>query len=128
MTSPQRLPEESRRQWADIAVIVVGVALLGLAIWGGPILTGVDDEIAYAHAVWLVYAGAGALAIAGVIAAQRWSTRGLGRALVIVAALGLLASLFAFRDLGARAWFATILPALIFLIASRSLGPLPPPT
>ena len=62
MTSPPLHPDESRRQWADIAVIVVGVALLVLAVWGGPILTGVDDQIAYAHAVWLVYAGAGALA------------------------------------------------------------------
>ncbi|HJU89779.1 MAG TPA: hypothetical protein VJ672_10330 [Gemmatimonadaceae bacterium] len=126
MTAPHAA--ETRRQWADIAIIVTGVALLGLSMWGAPVLAGADDEIAYPDTVWLVYAGAGALAIAGVIAAQKWSLRGLGRALIIVAALLLLASLLAFRDLGLRAWFATILPALIFLLASRSVGPLPPPT
>lgn len=126
MTLPRTEPE--RRQWADLAIIIVALTLLGMAIWGGPILTEAGEEIAYTHAVWLTYAGAGALSLAAVLAAQRPSLRGLARALVIIAALGLLVSLLAYRDFGMRAVLTHIIPALILAFASRDLGPVPPPT
>jgi peptidoglycan/LPS O-acetylase OafA/YrhL len=126
MTVPRTEPE--RRQWADLAIIIVGLMLLGMAIWGGPVLTDAGEEIAFAQAVWLVYAGAGALCLGAVLAAQRWSLRGLARILVLVAAIGLLASLFAYREFRLRAVLVHVLPAIVLAVASRNIGPVPPPT
>lgn len=126
MTAPNAEPR--RRQWADLATIIVGVSLLGLAMWGGPILTLGDDEVAYPRALWLVFAGAGALSLGGVLAAQRASLRGLGRVLVVVAAILLLGSLVAFSGLDWAAVVAAILPATVLAVAASFMGPIPPPS
>ncbi len=116
-----------RRHWADVLAIVTGLALLGLAIWPGPqsASAGAALESGRPQVLWLAHALAGAMALTGVTAAQRWGLRPLGRWLLAIAALGLLAVLFTFREFGPRALSTVLLPALLLFIAAFAVGPMP---
>lgn len=119
----------SGREWSDRVTILVGVVLLALAIWpsGTTADVGAGQEIRYLDAAWALYAFAGLAALAGVMVAQRWSRRNLGRVLIALAGLALLGGLVLFRELGTRAWLTFLLPGVVLLLAARSAGPLPAP-
>ena len=115
------------RNWADAVTIVTGFALLGLAIWPGPqsASAGAAREAGNPQLLWLAHAAGGALALAGVVVAQRWQRRPLARILLVIAALGLLAVLIVFRDFGPRALLTVLLPALLLLGTATAIGPMP---
>jgi hypothetical protein len=116
--------ERRRRHWADIAVILAGLMLWGLAIWPTPFVN--DPEVAGRLAVWQVYAVAGGLTLVGFFLGQRWQWRLIARVLLfgaaVVLALGLLTT---FRDLGPAALLTVIVPGLLLLLAAPFFGPMP---
>ncbi len=116
------------RQVANIVVIVVAVILLALTIWGSSgAAVRETGETQAGHAPWFAHFLAGAVALLGAIAAQRWRYRRVGQLLVVVAALILLGALVAFRFVGTAAVLSLIVPAVILLAASPFLGPMPLP-
>ena len=116
--------ERRRRHWADVAVILAGLMLWGLAIWPTPFVN--DPEVAGQLAVWHVYAVAGGLTLVGFFVGQRWQWRLIARVLLfgaaVVLALGLLTT---FRDLGPAALLTVIVPGLLLLLAAPFFGPMP---
>jgi hypothetical protein len=115
-------PESQRRRWADVAVIVAGLLLSGLAIWPPPFVN--TQEVGGRFGVWQVYALAGGLTMAGLLLGQRW--RALARPLLLAAVLVLAAGLFTtFRDLGPAAALTVILPGLVILVTTPFFGPMP---
>jgi hypothetical protein len=120
-------PEKDRRRWADVAVILCGLGLIGLAIWFPPFTTTTGaSEVRSAPSVWPIYGGAGALTLAGLFLGQRWRWRTVARILligaVIVLAYGLMTG---FRQLGVAAWLSVIVPGIILLVATPFFGPMP---
>src|SRR5918997_237754 len=86
----QDTPARSRRHWADVAVILVGLGLFGLAIWFPPFTTTAGaGEVKTVHAVWPIYATAGGLTLIALFAGQRWQWRTFAR-LLLIAAVGVL--------------------------------------
>ena len=124
VTSPPR-----RRQIADFVAILIGLSLIGGALydWGGLIEYGQRTEIAHADAVWTIELVSGTLAVAAVILAQwpRW--RAAGQAMSALAGIMLILGLFFFLRLGWRAWLTFALPGLLLVALSLLLGPVPPP-
>ena len=117
-----------RRHWADIVTIVTGVTLLGLVVWGSPVMTtGSTLEMRYPDWVWMLQLAAGALALVAVWLAQRPRSVGLARAALALAGIVLLVGLAAFRDFGWRAWLTMVLPGVLLLAAARFIGPMPAP-
>jgi peptidoglycan/LPS O-acetylase OafA/YrhL len=115
------------RHWTDVIAIFTGVALLGLAIWPGDpsASAGATREAGNPQLLWGSHVVAGVAALGAVFVAQRWQRRPLARAMLIVGALALIAVLFVFNDFGARALLTTLLPALLLLVASTGVGPMP---
>ena len=117
-------PEVRRRVWADVAVILAGLMLWGLAIWPTPFVD--RPEVAGQLTVWQVYAGAGILTIAGFLLGQRRQWRTIARILllgaVVVLGVGLVTT---FRDLGPAALLTVIVPGLALLLAAPFFGPMP---
>jgi hypothetical protein len=123
----QDTPARTRRHWADVAVIVVGLGLFGLAVWVPPFTTTTGaDEVRTAPAVWPTYALAGGLTLIALFAGQRWEWRLVARVLLVAAVIVLAVGLFTgFRELGPVAWLTVIIPALVLLIAIPFFGPMP---
>ena len=123
----QETSARSRRHWADVAVIVVGLGLFGLAIWFPPFTTTTGaDEVKTAPAVWPIYALAGGLTLIALFAGQRWEWRTFSRVLLIAAVAVLVVGLFTgFRELGPAAWLTVIIPGIILLVATPFFGPMP---
>lgn len=123
----QETPSRTRRHWADVAVILVGLGLFGLAVWFPPFTTtGGAGEVRTVHAVWPVYATAGGLTLIALFAGQRWQWRGFARLLLIAAVAVLIVGFFTgFRKLGLTAWLTVIIPALVLLVATPFFGPMP---
>jgi hypothetical protein len=119
--------ETKRRHWADVAVIIVGLGLFGLAVWFPPFTTtGGADEVRHVHGLWPVYALAGGLTLIALFLGQRWKWRTFARLLLVVAALILIVALFTgFRSLGPAAWLTVIIPAVVLLVATPFFGPMP---
>lgn len=115
------------RHWSDVLALVTGVALIGIVIWpGGPTANNAAaEELRFPVATWLVLASAGALALAGTTIAQRWSMRTLGRGLIALGGLLLLANLFFVRDFGLRSMLTLLLPGLALLASAFGAGPMP---
>src|SRR3979411_1968723 len=84
------------RQIADFVSILVGLSLIGGALydWGGLIEYGQRTEIAHADAVWTIELVRATLAIAAVILAQwpRWQAA--GQAMSALAGIMLILGLF----------------------------------
>jgi hypothetical protein len=120
-------PTRTRRHWADVAVIIVGLGLFGLAVWFPPFTTTAGaDDVRSAPAVWPTYALAGGLTLIALFAGQRWQWRTVARLLLIAAVIVLAAGLFTgFRQLGMIAWLTIIIPAIVLLIATPFFGPMP---
>jgi hypothetical protein len=123
----QDTPARTRRHWADIAVIIVGLGLFGLAIWFPPFTTTAGaDEVKTAPAVWPIYALAGGLTLVALFAGQRWQWRTFARVLLIAAVAVLVVGLFTgFRELGPAAWLTVIIPGIVLLVATPFFGPMP---
>lgn len=116
------------RTWADFLALLIGVSLIGISIWPGPPSATSDAlrELRHADTLWLVHAGAGSATLVALALAQTARWRGLGRVLLAVAALTLLAALIVFRDFSTRAVLTLVLPALILLACVFAIGPVPP--
>jgi hypothetical protein len=123
----QDTPSRTRRHWADVAVILVGLGLFGLAIWFPPFTTtGGADEVKSVPTLWPFYAGAGGLTLIALFLGQRWEWRIFARLLLIAAVIVLVASLFTgFRELGPAAWLTVIVPGILLLVATPFFGPMP---
>jgi hypothetical protein len=118
------VPEVRRRHWADIAAILAGLMLMGLAIWPVPF---VDTSATEGRiSVWWIYALAGGLTLAGVFLGQRWRLRDLARGLMFAAVGVLLYGLVTkFRDLGTAAVLTVVVPGVLLLLAAPFFGPMP---
>jgi hypothetical protein len=123
----QDTPSRSRRHWADVAVILAGLGLFGLAIWFPPFTTtGGADEVKSVPTLWPFYAGAGGLTLIALFLGQRWEWRNFARLLLIAAVIVLVAGLFTgFRQLGPAAWLTVIVPGILLLVAIPFFGPMP---
>ncbi len=115
------------RNVANTVAIVVGAIMVALSIWGGS-AAGVSETAESRAAIpWLTHFSAGALAIAGVLIAQRWKMRRLGQVLLLISAAVLIGALFMFRYFGPWAWATLILPAVALIAATPFLAPMPAP-
>lgn len=123
----QDTPNRRRRHWADVAIILVGLGLFGLAIWFPPFTaTTGAGEVRTVHYVWPIYATAGGLTLLGLFLGQRWQWRVFARLLLIGAVIVLAVGLFTgFRNLGPVAWITVIVPGIVLLIATPFFGPMP---
>lgn len=116
------------RQLADLFAILLGMSLLGMALYGGPLIaTGETDEIRYGGLVWLVMFLTGTVALVAAGFAQYERYQRLARIVLAVNGLVLLAGLVAFNNFGLRALLMVALPGVGFIALSRFLGPLPRP-
>lgn len=114
-----------RRRWADIVVILVGLSLVGLAAWNAPVSAGAGpDEARSMPSIYMAYAVGGGLALAAVFAVHRW--RGVGRLLLLAAAVVLLGYGVAGYRQGAEVlWLTVVLPGVLLLSAAPFFGPMP---
>jgi hypothetical protein len=116
--------ERQRRHWADVAVIFIGLILLGLAIWSPPFSP--SHEVRNVISAWQIYAVAGGLSVAAFLVGQMWRWRMLARLMLFAAAVVLVTGVFsAFRYLGPAAWLTAIIPAVLLLAATPFVGPMP---
>ncbi len=116
-------PEMQRRHWADIAAIVAGLILMGLAIWPVPF---VDTQEAGRISVWWIYAVSGGLTLIGFFLGQQWRWRQLAQGLMFAAVGVLLYGLLTrFRELGTAAVLTALIPGLLLLLAAPFFGPMP---
>jgi O-antigen/teichoic acid export membrane protein len=118
------VPEVRRRHWADVAAILAGLMLMGLAIWPVPFADA--PETGRQVSVWWIYALAGGLSLVGVFLGQRWEFRQVARGLLFAAVGVLLYGLVTmFRDLGTAAVLTVLVPGLLLLLAAPFFGPMP---
>ena len=116
------------RQLADLFAILIGMSLLGMALYGGSLIaTGEGKEIRYGQVVWLVYFLTGTIALIATGFAQWERYQTIARVVLAVNGLALLGGLVAFNNFGVRALLTVALPGVAFIVLSRFLGPLPPP-
>jgi hypothetical protein len=113
------------RSWPNLVLLITGLALVGLAMWGGT-LAGAGDESA-SGAAWASHAASGVLALLGFAAAQRVERRTVARVLVGAAVLALVAGGMTFEWVGTRLLLTIVLPALALLVTIPFLGPVPRP-
>ena len=119
---------ENSRQLADFFAILLGMSLLGMALYGGSLIaTGEGEEIRHGQLVWLVYfvTGSVALIATGMAQWERWHT--IARIVLAVDGLILLGGLVLFNNFGIRALLTVAVPGVAFIALSRFLGPLPRP-
>ncbi len=117
------------RQLADLFAILVGMSLLGLALYGGALVaTGSTEEIRYGQVVWLVCFVTGSVALVATGFAQYDRYQRLARIVLAVDGLALLAGLVAFNSFGVRALLTVALPGVLLIVLARFLGPLAPPS
>ncbi|MDF3052295.1 MAG: hypothetical protein K0S19_400 [Geminicoccaceae bacterium] len=116
-------PARDRRRWADVALILTGLSLFGLAVWFPPFST--TDEAHVAVSLWPYYALAGGLVLLGLILGQRWDYLRFARILLFASLGVLVVALFQVRAVGMVAWLTLIIPALILLVTTPFFGPMP---
>ena len=117
------VPEVRRRHWADVAAILTGLLVMGLAIWPVPF---VSTEEVRRVSVWWIYALAGGLSLVAVFLGQRWRFQQLAQGLLFAAVGVLLYGLIVvFRDLGTAAVLTAAIPGLLLLFAALFFGPMP---
>ena len=124
----QDTPSRTRRHWADVAVILVGLGLFGLAVWFPPFTTtaGGADEFKSVPTLWPYYDGDGGLTLIALFLGQRWEWRTLARLMLVGAVIVLVIGLFSvFRGLGPVAWITVIIPGIVLLVAAPFFGPMP---
>jgi peptidoglycan/LPS O-acetylase OafA/YrhL len=116
--------EPGRRQWADVVIVFVGLALLAQAIW--PPAQPPAAEVRNVVSSWQVYALAGGLSLAALFVGQRWRWRKVARVLLAAAILALMGGIFfVFRFESFGSWLSVIIP-IVFLVATVPfVGPMP---
>ena len=127
-TTSHAVSAESR-QVADFFAILIGMSLLGMALYGGSLIAeGEGAEIRHGQIVWLVYFVTGSIALiaSGMAQWERWQR--LARIVLAVDGLILLAGLVAFNNFGVRALLTVALPGIALMVLSRFLGPMPRPS
>jgi hypothetical protein len=122
-----RTTERAQRNVANVVGIIVGVILVGLSMWGGSAAGVSETGESRAAIPWFVHFGAGALAVGGVLLAQRWRRRRLGQIALVIAAVILVGAVLRFRYFGPWAWATFILPAVVLLLSAPFLAPMPAP-
>lgn len=115
------------RGWPYFLTILVGVALLGIAIWPGAPSASLDADLETRNTqtLWLVHALTGAATLVAVFVAQRPQRRPWARVLLVGAGIALLATLVIFRDFGVRPLFVLLLPGVLLLACAMMIGPVP---
>jgi hypothetical protein len=113
--------ERTRRNWADLVVIMVSLFLLALTAWNA---VAPERELASLGQLYATYGFGGALGLVSFFVAQR--SRAIGRvllagAIVVVLALGL----GAYREQSTGFWVTVVIPAVLLVAALPFLGPLP---
>jgi peptidoglycan/LPS O-acetylase OafA/YrhL len=122
----QDTPSRERRRWADVAVILCGLGLFGLAIWFPPFTTSTGASETTPTSSWPIYGSAGGLTLLALFLGQRWEWRTFARILLIAAVVVLGYGLLTrFRELGPAAWVTVIVPGILLLIATPFFGPMP---
>jgi hypothetical protein len=110
---------------ADFVAILVGMTLIGLALYGGPLIDKAEGRvIRNVDAVWMIHLVTGALAVVAVGLAQRERWRSLGRRLIAIAGVIHLGGLGYFMSMGWRAWLTIVLPGVLLITLSRFIGPM----
>jgi hypothetical protein len=122
-----RRTEAKRRRWADVVIIVAGLYVWLAAIWAPPAIGPREAAVEAAqHGTWWwVHAIGGSLALASVFVAMKSVL--LARVMAGVAGIVLLAGLLAFDHIGWLAVRALVIPAVLILLATPFLGPMPTP-
>ncbi len=115
------------RNAANAVIIVTGVILIALAMWGGSAAGVSATGESPASVPWMTHFASGALAIAGALIAQRWKLRRIAQLCLLISVALLIAALFMFRYFGPWAWATLILPAVALLAATPFLAPMPAP-
>ena len=119
------VPERQRRHWADVAAILAGLILMGLAIWPVPFVHAAD-RAGQVAVVWWIYALAGGLTLVAVFLGQQWHRKQLAQGLMVAALGVLLYGLFTtLWDLGTVALLTAVVPGLLILLAVPFFGPMP---
>lgn len=115
------------RGWPYFLTILVGVTLLGIAIWPGAPSASLDADVQTrdTQTLWLVHAVTGAATLVAVFVAQRPRRRPIARLLLVLAGIALLATLVIFRDFGVRPLLVLLLPGVLLLALSMMMGPVP---
>jgi peptidoglycan/LPS O-acetylase OafA/YrhL len=117
----------TQRNVANMVGIVAGAIMIALSMWGGSAAGVSETGESRAAVPWLVHFSAGALAIAGVLVAQRWKRRRLGQIALVISAVILIGAVIGFRYFGPWAWLTFVLPAVALLVATPFLAPMPAP-
>jgi hypothetical protein len=125
---PDKRSSPLRVQVANLIAILIGLALIGVALYGAPLIDrGHPAEIRHSDAMWSIQFLSGSGALAAVILAQwnRWLR--LGRALAALAGLLLFAGLAYVGHPGWRAWLTLILPGALLVALGGLIGPFSEP-
>lgn len=121
-----RRTDAKRRRWADVVMIVAGLYVFLAAIWSPPGLGPEPATQAADHGIWWwAHAIGGFLALASVPVAQKNVL--VARILAGVAGVVLLAGMLAFDAIGWLPIRMLGIPAVLILIATPFLGPMPSP-
>jgi hypothetical protein len=121
---------EPARRWqlADFVTIMVGVSLIGTALYGGGLVWWSEaSQIRDLNVVWIIHFLVGTLGIVAVGLAQTSRWRSAGRITLLVCGIVLLFGLGAFSRLGLLAWLTFGLPGIILILLARFVGPLGEP-
>jgi peptidoglycan/LPS O-acetylase OafA/YrhL len=116
-------PARDRRRWADVALILTGLSLFGLAVWFPPFST--TSEATQAIRLWPFYALAGGLVLLALFLGQKWDWVRLARLIIVAALVVLVVALFRVRAVGMVAWLTLIIPGVILLFTVPFFGPMP---
>jgi nitrate reductase NapE component len=114
-----------RRNVADFLAILVGMSLIGVALYGGPLIDkGEGRVIRNVDAVWMIQLVTGALAVTAVSLAQSDRWHSFGRGLIAIAGIIHLGGLGYFMSMGWRAWLTVVVPGVLLIALSRFIGPI----
>ena len=112
---------QTRIEIADFIAILTGLASVGFALYGTPI-TFDDAYNAPIAPIWLLFLGAGTMAVLGVVLAQR--SRNGGRALVALAGALVLAAAFITPGAWVTIRVLQAIVGIVLLASSALVGPM----
>jgi hypothetical protein len=116
-------PARDRRRWADVALILTGLGLFGLAVWFPPFST--TSDASQAIRLWPFYALAGALVLVALFLGQKGNWVRQARLILIAALVVLVVALFRVRSVGLLAWLTLVIPGVVLLFTVPFFGPMP---